>query len=59
MTNDTVEICSICAWRATCKKKFSVSGKDLRCVDFSRDITIKTDKEIDDEKKEEQEITEE
>lgn len=35
------DICTVCAWRATCQKKFSVSGKDLRCPDFSRDITIK------------------
>jgi hypothetical protein len=35
------DICAVCAWRVTCQKKFSVSGKDLRCPDFSRDITIK------------------
>ena len=35
-----MELCAICAWRATCQKKFSVSGKDLRCADFSEDITI-------------------
>ena len=34
-------ICAICAWRATCQKKFSVSGKDLRCAEFVKDITIK------------------
>jgi len=34
-------ICAICAWRATCQKKFSVSGKDLRCADFVKDLTIK------------------
>jgi len=37
----SVEICSICAWRATCQKKFSISGKDIRCPDFVRDVTIK------------------
>jgi hypothetical protein len=41
----TTLICAICAWRATCKKKFSVSGKDLRCAEFVRDITIKEEKE--------------
>ena len=39
------DICVVCAWRATCQKKFSVSGKDLRCPDFVRDITLPEDKE--------------
>ncbi len=39
--NSTGLICAICAWRATCQKKFSVSGKDLRCAEFVKDITIK------------------
>lgn len=43
----TQDICVICAWRVDCKKKFSVSGRDIRCPDFSRDISIK-----DEEKKE-------
>ncbi len=34
------EICSICAWRADCKKKFSISGRDMRCADFSKDVTF-------------------
>lgn len=34
-------ICAVCAWRATCKKKFTVSGKDLRCAEFVKDLTIK------------------
>lgn len=34
-------ICAVCAWRATCQKKFSVSGKDLRCSDFVKDVSIK------------------
>jgi len=33
--------CVICAWRATCAKRFSVSDSGARCPDFSRDITIK------------------
>ncbi|MBI4826949.1 MAG: hypothetical protein HY807_11120 [Nitrospirae bacterium] len=39
--NNKVDICAVCAWRADCKKKFSISGKDMRCPDFSRDISIK------------------
>jgi len=27
-------ICAICAWRADCQKKFSMSGRDMRCIDF-------------------------
>ncbi len=38
---DTIECCAICAWRATCQKKFSISGSSLKCPDFVRDITIK------------------
>ncbi len=34
-------VCALCAWRETCKKKFSVSGKDMRCPDFVRDLRIK------------------
>jgi hypothetical protein len=36
-------ICSVCAWRETCKKKFTISGRDVNCSDFTRDITIKPD----------------
>jgi hypothetical protein len=40
-----VEICAVCAWRTDCKKKFSVSGKDIHCSDFVRDISIEEKKE--------------
>jgi hypothetical protein len=40
-----VEACAICAWRADCKKKFSLSGKNIRCPDFVRDLTIKDNEE--------------
>jgi hypothetical protein len=43
----TANICAICAWRATCQKKFSVSGKDMHCSDYTEDLSLK--------KKEEQE----
>lgn len=35
------EICVVCAWRASCQKKFSISGKNIRCPDFVKDISIK------------------
>lgn len=35
------DICILCAWRENCQKKFSVSGKDMRCPDFVRDLMIK------------------
>lgn len=44
-------ICAICAWRATCQKKFSVSGSDMRCSDFVKDLSIKKDSEEDDSEK--------
>ncbi|MDY6843676.1 MAG: hypothetical protein SVW57_06250 [Thermodesulfobacteriota bacterium] len=54
MTHD-VKLCAVCAWRATCNKKFSLGSQvALRCVDFARDITIpiEDDKLIKDVKKE-------
>lgn len=44
-------ICTICAWRETCNKKFSISGKDTNCSDFVKDVSIKKDTEEDTEKK--------
>jgi len=38
-------ICAVCAWRETCQKKFSVSGRDMRCAEFVRDVSIKEKKE--------------
>lgn len=38
---ETVEICVVCAWRATCQKKFAISGKNIRCPDFVRDVGLK------------------
>jgi len=46
-----MDICAVCAWRETCKKKFSISGKDLRCPEFVRDVTIKEKTEEDKEEK--------
>ncbi len=51
--SEKVEICSICAWRATCQKKFSISGKDIRCPDFVRDVSIKSDDSNSNEKEKE------
>ena len=36
-------MCILCAWRENCQKKFSVSGRDVRCPDFVRDMSIKDD----------------
>ncbi len=41
MEGSIINICAICAWRATCQKKFSVSGRSMYCPDFVRDVTIK------------------
>lgn len=46
----TTFICAICAWRTTCQKKFSVSGKDMRCAEFVRDVTLKEEQEETEEK---------
>ncbi|MBF0345928.1 MAG: hypothetical protein HQL06_17085 [Nitrospirae bacterium] len=36
-------LCAVCAWRENCNKKFSISGRSLRCADYVKDITIKDD----------------
>ena len=41
--------CSICAWRGTCQKKYSITMDavgNVHCPDYSRDMAIK-DKDID------------
>lgn len=47
-----IVVCAVCAWRADCRKKFSVSGRDFKCPDFSRDFTIKEATGKDKEKEE-------
>ena len=45
--------CSICAWRATCQKRYTVSLDALghvHCPDFTRDLAIK-DRDIDEAQK--------
>lgn len=39
------DICAVCAWRATCNKKYSVSAKGIRCADFVRDVTLGPEEE--------------
>ncbi len=41
--------CVVCAWRDNCKKKFHFeSSLQLRCPDYTRDLTIKKDPEEED-----------
>jgi hypothetical protein len=41
MTNAYHRLCSICAWRGTCQKKFSLPHDALHCPDFTKDVTIR------------------
>jgi len=43
------DICAVCAWRGTCNKKYSISGKAVRCPDFVRDVTLGTEEEFEKE----------
>lgn len=52
MAGSITNICAICAWRATCQKKFSLSGRSTYCPDFVRDVTIKEESETVEEKEE-------
>ncbi len=47
----SLNICAVCAWRETCNKRFSMSGKDITCPDFVKDVSIKKDKEEEDTEK--------
>jgi hypothetical protein len=47
MPADKIEICAICAWRADCQKKFSMSGRDIRCPDFVKDLSLPKNDEKD------------
>ncbi len=51
--------CSICAWRGTCTKRFTVptdSNGMVHCADFTRDLSIK-DKDIDEIEKKGQKVS--
>ena len=41
------ETCVLCAWRENCNKKFSVFGRDARCPDFLKDLSMKEDNTVD------------
>ncbi len=45
----STDICIVCAWRGTCQKMFSVSGRDIKCADFVRDVSIKEEVSKEDE----------
>jgi len=50
--SDERTICVICAWRATCNKKFSMDGSTTtRCPEFTKDVTLKAPKEPPEEEK--------
>jgi hypothetical protein len=42
MSEDRRKSCLVCAWRANCAKRFSMSDDaTLHCPDFSEDITLR------------------
>jgi hypothetical protein len=34
------DVCAVCAWREGCARRFSVSGRDVRCPDFVKDVSL-------------------
>jgi hypothetical protein len=42
--------CAICAWRENCRKKYSIVDPS-KCIDFTRDVTIKEKANDNDNKK--------
>lgn len=49
------EICVVCAWRATCQKKYTISGRDMRCTDFVKDMLIQENEREEKEGKKQEE----
>lgn len=42
MSQDHRQLCIVCAWRASCAKRFSMgSDQTLHCPDFSEDVTLR------------------
>ncbi|HAM51226.1 MAG TPA: hypothetical protein DCP92_11255 [Nitrospiraceae bacterium] len=41
MNTSSTGACAICAWRQDCKKKFTLSGRDIRCPEFVKDLSIR------------------
>jgi hypothetical protein len=39
------KLCVICAWRESCKKKFSAGSGKINCPDFSKDASMNNLKE--------------
>jgi len=48
--------CVVCAWRENCSKKFCVPDGGARCPDFTRDVTIKSVPDTEQEKEREEKI---
>ena len=49
MENDRT-LCVVCAWRATCNKKFTMDGATTtRCPDFTKDLTLRTSEKREDQ----------
>lgn len=37
------QLCAVCAWRATCQKKFSMTVDSRFCPDYTRDVSLGTE----------------
>lgn len=50
ISSETQTLCSVCAWRADCKKKYSYEqGGFTKCPDYSKDMTIHAESKSSDE----------
>ncbi len=49
---DEKTMCVMCAWRQTCNKKFLMDGATTtRCLEYTRDLTLRTPREEKEETK--------
>jgi len=45
MPHDLRRSCVLCAWRASCAKKFSMTDDALHCPDFTEDVELRRERE--------------
>lgn len=51
MADEEKTLCVVCAWRETCQKKFSFSSSgNVKCPDYTRDLTLPKDEGDKDQK---------
>ena len=53
-TDGKRQYCIVCAWRENCAKRFCVPDGGAHCPDFTKDVSIKDERDESSEKKSEE-----